>query len=90
MASWRSGRRYDKRTRVYDKLVALAKKEPGVRGKKDARRLVVNFCKFAIGYKKFINKRRDRKSSLVNVPWEKWLGDLLQVLGVPKGGGMRR
>jgi len=79
MASWRWGRRYDKRTRVYDKLVALAKKEPGVRGKKNARRFVVNFCKFAIGYKKFINKRRDRESSLVDVPWEMWLGDLLHV-----------
>lgn len=87
ISSWRWGKASDKKTRVYDKLVELAKTKPGVKGDDEARLYVVELLKVALKDKDYLELKRDREASSVRVPWEKWLADLVKV--VPKLDALR-
>ena len=87
ISSWRWGKASDKKTRVYDKLVELAKTKPGVEGDDTPRLYVVELLKVALKDKDYLELKRDREASSVRVPWEKWLADLVKV--VPKLDALR-
>jgi len=87
ISSWRWGKESDKKTKVCDKLVELAKTKPGVKGDDEARLYVVELLKVALKEKDYLELNQDREASSARVPWEKWLADLVKV--VPKLDALR-